>query len=196
MPVVISRDSELGKELAKWDTPRNRFVEDSSGEPVRDSAGNRIMGMGPIGIEPYPKMLYRARTLPNGQGSVGEVPPHPMYALDAADFERKCLFVESFNKSCQIIVRSNEEERRYVAQGWATTQERALEIYEQDQQAISNAAAEAAYTAQRMSAKAQEELAEAGKTTHQHVTDVIGVPKSRRSATGKAEGVVQDPSLD
>jgi hypothetical protein len=54
----------------------------------------------------------------------------------------------------------------------------ALAQFEKEEQAIGDAAAEVAYAAQRMSAKAKADLAAADAATHEHVTDVV--PKKRR----------------
>lgn len=196
MPVVISRDSDLGKELAKWDTPRNQYVLDSSGERVKDAAGNYMMGMGAIGIEPYPKMLYKAQRLPSGKLSVGEVPPHPAYITSPDEFNRMSNFVESFNRSCQCIVRSEDEELIKKGQGWCVTMPEALEQADREEQAIANAAAEAAYAARALSEKARAEVDAADAATSQHVTDVVGIPKSVRGSSDKAKGVTARPHED
>jgi len=46
MPILITPESELGKEMAKWNKPYK--------------------------YEPFPKMLYKAQRLPNGHVSVAE----------------------------------------------------------------------------------------------------------------------------
>ena len=47
MPILITPESELGKELAKWNKPYT--------------------------YQPYPRMLYKAQRRPDGVPSVGEV---------------------------------------------------------------------------------------------------------------------------
>lgn len=196
MPIVISPDSELGKEYAKWNTPRNQPIKDSNGDAIRDRDGTLIMGKGAIGFEPYPRMLFKARQNPaNGKPSVGEVPPHPAYYPDNASFERASLWVESFNRSCQMTVRDEESERIAQGQGWSVTQDAALELFEKEQQNIAQIAAEEAYKARRMSAAARGELADADASTHQHVTDVVGIPRARRGRPRKSEAVVAEPEL-
>jgi hypothetical protein len=179
MGVVISRDSELGKELAAWDTPRNRQVEDSSGTPTG------IWGKNCVGFEPYPKMLYRAQTNPQtGQVSVGEVPPHPAHFTSPPEFERASLWVESFNRSCQMIVRDEGAERIAKGQGWSETQTGALERYEQEQITLAELAAKVAFQAKRMSPEAQAELAAADAETDKHVVDVVPQRKHGKAAKG------------
>lgn len=185
MGVVISKSSELGKELERWNTPRNRPIVDENGEPMRDLNGVLIMGMGAVGFEPYPKMLFKARINPQtGKPSVGEVPPHPAHFTEASDLERATLFVESFNRSCQMIVRSEPEERMHKGQGWCVTQTEALEQFEKEQQYFAQIAAEEAYKAKRMSEGAQAERAEAEAATHRHVLDVVPQKKRGRPAKG------------
>lgn len=182
MGVVVSRESALGKELARWDTPRNKPVVDSEGEPMRDVNGALIMGMNCVGIEPYPRMLYRANRLPNGKPSAGEVPPHPAYCVDDKDFERKTAFVESFNRQCQRIVHSEEQERMARGQGWSLTQGDALDLYEKQQQELAHAAAQAEFYAKRMSDKAQAEWNAAQDDSSQHIVDLKPKRRGRRPA--------------
>lgn len=192
MPVVISPDSDLGKELARWDTPRNQQVMDSGGNPTG------IQGMKCVGFEAYPKMLYKARKHPNGKVSVGDVPPNPYHYTNPSEFERACLLVENFNASCQKKVGDEEQERLAFGQGWRATQEDALKLFEEEEQALAQAAAEAAASAKRMTPKAQEELKAADAQTHEHVTDVAPTRNARGRTTGKkgAKAVVRRPVED
>ena len=179
MPMIITPDSAWGRELARWNTPRNQFVRMSDDSIALDVNGQPMKGMNAIGHEEYPKMLYRAQVLPNGKASVGEIPPHPMY-VEQADYERQCLFLETFNRSCQRQVYSEADELIAQGQGWRASQQAALDLYEQQQQALARAAAEAAHAAQRMSAKAQAEFATAEDATHVHVADVPAPPRRPR----------------
>lgn len=184
MGVIITPESALGKELAKWNTPRNQFVRGSDGEILKELDGSPVRGMNCIGYEEYPKMLYQARTLPNGQTSVGEVAPHPMYCATPQEFEQKSLFVEGFNRSCQKIVRDEAEERLAKGQGWCNKMGEALERHEKDQQYIAQIAAEEAFKRKRMSAKAQAEFAAAEDQTEHHVVDIK--PAKKRGRKPKA----------
>jgi hypothetical protein len=149
MSVVISPESELGKELEKWNKPY-RYVE-------------------------FPKLLYKAHDL-RGKGAVGD--PHD----------------ETFEARCTRIVRSASEQAAAEAEGWRVGAQAALELYEADQQAIADEAANVAFHVARMSEKAQAEYAEASDTTHSHVTDVSGprtaggrFTKKTRAFSGKEE---------
>jgi hypothetical protein len=185
MPVVISPDSDYGRELARWNTPKNKAVLDSSGDPVRQLDGTILMGMGGLGNEQHPKMLFKARNNPqSGKASVGEVMPHPADYSNAAEFERASLWVESFNKSCQKIVNSEQEERVAVGQGWHPLQTGALDLFEEQQKEFARIAAEEAWKAQRMTEKARAEFEEASNQTHEHVMDVAPKRKRGRPAKG------------
>ena len=193
MPMVIAPESELGKELAKWNTPRNRPIVDSNGDPILDPAGREIMGMGAIGFEPYPKMLYKAKPR-NGKAMVLEPLPLSYEYDNEKQFEQAVLRAETMNRQCWRIVHDDTEEKRAHDEGWRTGQKEALDHYEGLQQDMAQAAAEAAHAAQRMSEKARKELAAADDVTHEHVVDVASAPKrgrkrKPRAVTGK--GIVE-----
>jgi cell division septum initiation protein DivIVA len=194
MPLQIPVESAWGRELARWNTPRNRNVVDSSGDDMRDGNGATTRGMGAVGIEPYPKMLYKAQK--NAQGKVlcrDVVAAAEWYADDRA-YAAACVSVEHFNKRCECVVHTEDEYRQKIREGWSDTPSEALEKHERLEQDISNAAAEANYAAQRLSKGAQAELAKAGAETHQHVTDVVGIPKATRDRwRKKSTRVVAEP---
>lgn len=170
--IVINPHSALGKELRRWEQHRTELV------PRGTNPGN------PYVFRPYPKMLYRAQQSGSGKVYCLMPPPHP-YGYDRPElYDRAVMEKEAFDKSCQCIVRDEAEELIKRGQGWAESPAAALELYEREQQAIGNAAAEAAYAAQRMSATAQAEFAAAGEQTHEHVTDVTPVRKHGRAARG------------
>jgi hypothetical protein len=194
MPIVIPVESAWGRELARWNTPRNRYVEDSQGETLRDEQGHPIKGMGAVGIEPYPRMLYKAQK--NALGKVlcrDVIPSAEWYPGDERAFAAACLAVESFNRRCEFTVQDEDQYRQKIRDGWCDTAQDALAAHERLEQAIGNAAAEANHAAKRLSQQAQDELAAAGAETHQHVTDVRGVPKSVRGRRKKFARVVAEP---
>jgi len=173
--LVINPHSALGKELRKWEQHRTELV------PRGTNPGN------PYVYREYPKMLYRAQRLPNGQSGCLAQHPDP-YQFERADqFERAVLMVESFNRSCTRVVSDESQERIAIGQGWALDPKAAMAVYEQEQQAIGNAAAEAAYAAQGMTSKAREELKAADASTHQHVTDVKGGKRGAKAITAVEE---------
>jgi hypothetical protein len=179
MGVVISPDSELGKELLRWEQHRTRFV------PEDAQPGN------PYVFRPYPRMVFRAQLAPGGQTRCLLPPPNPYEFTKPDEFERAVLQFEAFNRSCCRIVQSESEHRMANGQGWADSPAEALGVAEKEAQAIGNAAAEAIATAKRMSAKAQDEFAEASAETHQHVTDVVGASKKTRGRPKKTQPVTE-----
>lgn len=158
MGLVIQPETLYGRELAKWDRPRNQFVEDENGK--------REYGMNAVGEEPYPKMLYKAQRRENGKVMVMDM--DALYALDPAVQAR----ADAFNRSCQLTVQSEDEYRRAKDQGWRESPEIALAYYEALQQDIARAAAEANFDLQRMSEQAKREHAALDATTDAPVTDV------------------------
>lgn len=156
MPVVLNPESEIAKELAKWEKPY-RF-------------------------EPFPAMVYKAFMRDNGQVMCGDNPL--MHGGAIASLE-----AEAFTKQCQRIVRSEGELSRAWDEGWRTTPGAALEHYEQLQQSIAQAAAEAAFAIQRMTALAQAEYKAAELQTSEHVVDVVKAKRGRpaKAVTGSGE---------
>ena len=96
----------------------------------------------PYRYEPFPKMIYRGVLKANGKH----------------DFE-------------DMIVHSDRELAERMADGWVESPEHAVMGVEAQESAIANAAAENAYKAKRMSAKAQKELAAIEAATHRHVAE-------------------------
>lgn len=133
--VVISPESELGKELAKWETPK------------------RHGGMGPNGYERYPKMLYKAterqgRAIVNDpwdesisaacQYTVQNESEHlrlksqgwsdtPLEALDAWEAERKRWADEAAN-AAHHAARMSEPAQREYRQADEATHEHVVDV--------------------------------------------------------------------
>ena len=174
--LVINAHSALGKELRKWEQFRTELV------PRGTNPGN------PYVYRPYPKMLYVAQIDPTTLQAACLLPlPEPYAFATAEEYQRACLRVDSFNRACTRVVGDEREERIANGQGCAETPAAALATYEQHQQAIGNAAAEAAYQARGLSARAQAEFHAAGESTHQHVTDVKGTKRGAKAVTAVEE---------
>lgn len=176
MGMVISPESELGKELAKFEQHHSRFTGDS--EP-----GNKYQ------YRPYPAMLYKAHQRPNGHAACMEPIPQEIDFLTMDHYQRAFLINDAFNRSCQCIVHNEQDADRKRAEGWRESPKAALDHYEALQCEISTAAAEAAYAAQRMSPKAKAELKAADESTHEHITDVVGSSAKTRGKKTKARAV-------
>ena len=97
----------------------------------------------------HPTTLYRAVKLPNGQ----------VVCADAR-------VIASTSK----VVRSSDEYYKLVGQGWCDHPDKALEMFEQAEQTVSNMAAVRAFEDLRMSEMAQREAEAYEKTVSlQHV---------------------------
>lgn len=163
MGLVISPESDLGKELSKWEQHRTRIVADDA------MPGN------PYVFREYPKALYQARLHPrSGQATCLMPAPDTLTCRDEKEFERLCNETDNWNAKAMRKVPHEEAERLAKGQGWAESPKAALEVFEKEQQEIARLAAEAAFQAQRMGEKARAELAEADASTSSHVVDVVG----------------------
>ena len=150
MGVLILPETEIGKELLKWEKPY-RFV-------------------------PYPRMLYKAFVRETGKAECMTGEPSPFGWTNPQEYSRACDLAAAFSRRCQVIAQDEDEYRRAKNDGWCDTPQAALFACEAQQQAIGDAAAEAAYAARRLSGPAQAELAAAEAATHEHVTDVPRPP--------------------
>ena len=96
----------------------------------------------PYRFEPFPKMVYRGVLKANGKH----------------EFETR-------------IVGSERELGAAKTDGWVDSPDQAVAGVEMQEASIAQAAAENAYKAKRMSAKAQKELAAIEAATHRHVAE-------------------------
>lgn len=176
MGVIINPESELGKELQKWEQfPRH--LPDGTIAP----AGN------PYAYREYPRMLYKAQMWKNGKALCFAPPVSPFGWRDGNEYQQAQLEAETFTKSCQRIVKTEAEHAIAKGQGWCVSAAEATEQYEREQDAIARQAAEARYVAQGMSSKALAEFEAATDATEQHVVDVPA-PKKPGPRTKVAVG--------
>ena len=105
--LVINPHSALGKELRKWEQFKTELV------PRGTQPGN------PYVYRPYPKMLYKAQRQANQQAACLAPVPDPYAHATAEEYQRACLAVESFNRSCTRTVDDESAERLARGQGWA-----------------------------------------------------------------------------
>lgn len=115
------------------------------------NTAKRDGGHQPDQHEPYPAMVYQARDL---------------HGKPACEDPRD----EQFATRCQHIVRDATEHARYRADGWSDSPTLALAHAESLAQDIATAAAEANFSAAKMSPKAQAERAKLEASTDKHVT--------------------------
>jgi hypothetical protein len=128
-------------------------------------------------------MLYKATT--NVQGKVvcyEPMPPEYLF-MDPNSYNRACIEVDVQNRQNTKTVHSAEEKAQAEREGWRASPTDALAFYEGLQQDIARAAAEAAFSVQRMSEHARGEFAAATQATHAHVVDVQGKKKPGRPRT-------------
>lgn len=188
MPRVLDPASEEANELRKWEQHPTRFALTPDGEM---KPGN------PYVKREYPKMLYKAIKVPTTGKVVCMVQPPKIHEFpDLNSYQHHMLIAEEINRQCTMTVANEAEERQKKNEGWRNSGQEALDHFEACEQAIGNAAAEAEFARRRMSQQANEEYQAASDATHQHVTDVTGIPSSRRGSRTRAEGVVADPSID
>lgn len=113
---------------------------------------------------PFPKMLYMARQRPDGKVSTGET--------DDTQFRNVPGGAEQFTKTCQRIVRSEDELRRAKDEGWRESQAQALEHHEYLRKLVADAAAHRAYEDRNMSEPARAEAAQVDAEEFGHVAEV------------------------
>ena len=185
MAVQISPDSETGKRLREWDTPRTRLVDENAlpGDPWHERYGRRAPG-----YEEYPRMLYKAQPTRTGKVECMLPPPDPMGYETQPEYDRAVRDVEQFNKRCQLVVNDESQFRRAFTDGWRTSIADALSQYEQQQREIGDEAARRAFRDQRLSAKAQAEIEAAEAETHEHLPSMPVKKRGpyRRKVTPKA----------
>ena len=191
MGVQISPDSTTGKMLRRWDTPKTRLVDPDAlpGDPFYNVYGER-----PDGKEEYPRMLYRAIPHPRtGKTESYQGPPDAFFYPTQPEYDRAVQETEQFNKRVTLVVKDESQFRRAYTDGWRCSVTEALEQAEQEARHIGNLAAERAYTDQRMSARAQAEMAAAEAETHEHLP-TLPAPKKRpyrRKVTPKAPAATE-----
>lgn len=154
MGLVITPESELGQELAKWNKPYR--------------------------YEEYPRMLYKAQKRLDGKVLCMETAPHRYGFLDDTAYMRAVDAAEVFTRQCQRTVHSDDERRRAESEGWRATAQEALDYHEQLEQFIGDAAAHRAHEDRLMSDKAKAEAKAVDDATHEHVAEVPRTPIRRK----------------
>lgn len=178
MPLpTYAENSAYSKEMRRWNRPRGTF-EDG------------VEGMNAPRYEPFPKMLYKAAQLPTGTVRCMEPPPDPRDYADMKLYERDLILAENFNRQCYRIVKSEAELVQAIKEGWRDSPKEALEYFEACASAIADAAAERAYADQRLSERAQAEMAAAEAETGVHLPE--GPPMLRKRGR-PAKPVAADP---
>lgn len=149
MAVVITPESELGIELAKWNKPYR--------------------------YEEFPRMLYRAQRQMNGKWSAHEELPHPFMfqGTDPMAFQREEERVHAFNAGCQRIVKNEDELRKALNEGWRKSIAEANALHEAEADEVAAITANRHYHDQFMSEAARAEARAADEAAGAaHVPDV------------------------
>lgn len=149
MGVIIPPESDLGKELQRWDTPKREGGE----------APNEKLD--------YPAMVYMAFRYSNGKVMCG----HPG-ASTGDDPE-----ANAFNNKCQFTVANRDEHEKMRRAGWSDSPDDAVALFEKNARGEADAAAEEQYRVNRMSGKAQEEFSRAQDDAEFHDADPAAPPK-------------------
>jgi hypothetical protein len=157
MAIIYNPDSEISRELTKWDTQK------------------RHGGFNANGYEEFPKMVYQAKARENGKVMCGD----PLAATGDA-------IGEAFSRSCQMIVSDQDEMDRASKEGWYDTPDLALAGYEDTQKSMADVAAMRHFADQRMSACGTgQKLRLADDATHEHLPSIPSTPVLRKRGRPK-----------
>ena len=162
MGIVHNPDSDYARELEKWNQPTTNG------------------GFSAARFEEYPLMVYKAFQRENGKVMCGD----PRASVGDAEGE-------AFSRSCQLVVKSNEERDRALADGWSASPDQALEKFERDMQSIAEVTAQRHFADQGLSDLAKAEATTADAATHAQVPAVPITPITRkrvRPSRSKAKG--------
>lgn len=167
LAVIITPDSELGRELVKWEQHQTHYVGQGQ------SPGN------PYQYRAFPKMVYRAVKKANGKVVCMEPPPPIHLFKEQNDYNVAVAQAEVLVRECHRVVHNEDQYLVAKGQGWTDDPKAAVEQFEREEQAVANAAAEAAYAVQKMSEKARSEFENVERQTDQHITDIAPASKKR-----------------
>ena len=98
---------------------------------------------------------------------------------------------EAFSRSCQLIVKNNNERDRAMGDGWSIAPDKAIEKFERDMQSIAEVTAQRHFADQGLSDLAKAEATKADAATHAQVPAVPITPitpKRVRPPRNKAKG--------
>ena len=151
MAIVHNPDSDYAQEMEKWNQPTNNG------------------GFGAARFEEYPLMVFKAFKRDNGRVMCGD----PLATVGDAEGE-------AFSRSCQLIVRNNDERVRAMADGWSVAPDKAIEDFEHDMRSIAEVTAQRHFADQGLSDLAKAEATQADAATHEQVPAVPITPVKRK----------------
>ena len=151
MAIVHNPDSDYAREVEKWNQPTTNG------------------GFGAARFEEYPLMVFKAFKRDNGRVMCGD----PLATVGDAESE-------AFSRSCQLIVRNNDERDRAMDDGWSVAPDKAIEKYELDMRYIAEVTAQRHFADQGLSDLAKAEATQADAATHEQVPAVPITPVKRK----------------
>ena len=157
MAIVHNPDSEYAREHERWNTTKQHG------------------GFNANGFEEYPLMVFKAFERDNGKVMCGD----PLAAVGDSEGE-------AFSRSCQLIVRNDEERDKAVKAGWSIGPDKAIEKYEHDMRSIAEVTAQRHFAEQGIGDLAKAEAKQADDATHRQVPEV---PEKRKRGRPRKTGV-------
>jgi hypothetical protein len=157
MAIVHNPDSEYAREHERWNTTKQHG------------------GFNANGYEEYPLMVFKAFERDNGKVMCGD----PLAAVGDSEGE-------AFSRSCQLIVRNDEERDKAVKAGWSIGPDKAIEKYEHDMRSIAEVTAQRHFAEQGIGDLAKAEAKQADDATHRQVPEV---PEKRKRGRPRKTGV-------
>ena len=186
MPIVITPDSALGRELWKWDHTTSEIHPADEDK----AAQFQLRGVRPVSWQKFDMMLYKAQRHPiTKQMRCMDIEPNTLDFADTASYQRALNQINLFNQACSCIVRNEDELRRKKNDGWSESIKDAMAAIEARDISIADEAARRHFSDQGMSAAARAEAAEADASTSAHVLDVVGASKKTRGRPAKSRAV-------
>src|SRR5205809_786817 len=97
MPMVITDDSALGRELWKWNHTAREIHPSDEDKPAHE----QLHGLRPCEFQPFPQMLYRAQQHPiSKQMRCMDVDPDTLNFSTINEYERALNQITRFNAAC------------------------------------------------------------------------------------------------
>ena len=157
MAIVHNPDSEYAREHERWNTTKQHG------------------GFNANSYEEYPLMVFKAFERENGKVMCGD----PLAAVGDSEGE-------AFSRSCQLIVRNDEERDKAVKAGWSLGPDKAVEKFEHDMRSIAEVTAQRHFAEQGIGDLAKAEAKQADDATHRQVPEV---PEKRKRGRPRKTGV-------
>lgn len=186
MPMVITPDSALGRELWKWDHTTREIHPSDEDKPSHE----QLHGMRPTEWQEFPQMLYKAHQNPlTKQMRCMDIEPNTLDFSEVSAYQRAINQINIFNQQCSKIVHNDEQRRKAMNDGWTASPLTAMEAVETRDKAIADEAARRHFSDQKMGEKARIEADAADRSTAAHVLDVAGASKKTRGRPAKSRAV-------